>query len=133
MNKFVLLPLAGIVLAAAPAEAQDVGGILSSILGRGGYSQPSYGYQETYPERSYGDYAYQPTYGYQQSYGYQPAYAYQSRYAYSYRRPRYVTYGYRRYARYRYPRYHHVSYWHHAHRQHYRSYAYAYRRGHRWG
>ena len=144
MRKLLITPVAGLILAAAPANAQDIGGILRSVIGGG---SSSYGYQQSYQpvyveQQSYGypqSYGYQPSYGYQQSYGYQPAYGYQQTYSYQpryvYSRPRYVSYGYRAPVTYHYPRYRYAAYRHHARRHHYRSYAYAasYRRYHRWG
>src|SRR5437868_1487333 len=144
MRKLLIAPVVGLVFAAAPANAQNLGSILNSVMGGGsnyyGY-QPTYGYQQTYqPAYSYQQsYGYQPAYGYQQSYGYQPAYGYQQTYSYRpryvYSQPRYAPYGYRAPVSYRYARYRHVAYRRHAHRHHHRSYAYVgsryreYRRG----
>lgn len=126
MRKLLIVPLAGLAAAAsAPANAQDIGGILSTVLtgGQQVYAQPyqpTYGYEQPY--------AYQPGYGYQAPYGYAPAYGYQQTYgyrpAYVYSRPRYVTYRYRRPAAYGYGRYRHAAYRHHARRHHHRAYAY---------
>lgn len=138
MRKLLVAPFVGLMLAAAPANAQDIGGILNSVLGGGssyyGYQQsyqPAYGYQQPYgyqPAYGYQPYGYQPAYGYQQPYSYQPRYVYTQ--------PRYVSYGYRAPVVYRYPRYRYAAYRHHARRHHYRSYAYAgsHHRGYRrWG
>ncbi len=144
MRKLLLVvPFIGLMSAAAPASAQDIGTILNSVLG-GGASD--YGYQPAY-EQSYQPayqyeqpYGYQPAYSYQQSYGYQPVYGYQRTYSYRpryvYSRPRYVSYGYRSPSAYGYPPYRYAAYRHHAQRHHYRAYAYAgsyHRHHHRWG
>lgn len=110
MRKLILTSAAALVAIAVPAEAQDLGTIITSVIG-GGYSN---GYQP---------YGYQPTYNYQPAYSYQPTYGYSRSYsnAYSYNPYQNQQYGYSTYGqqqRYAYSRYGQYSEGRRHHRHH---------------
>ena len=111
MKKMILAAFGSLTLLAAPAQAQDVGSILRSVLGGGLGSGVQQQQQQQYDPAYDDQYANQPEYQqqYSNSYGYQQPYAYPQEYS-SYRRPR--TYSYRRYASY--PRYRPHGGYHHA-------------------
>lgn len=114
MKKMILAALGSLTLLAAPAQAQDIGSILRSVLGGGlgsGVEQQQQQQQQQYDPAYDDQYANQPQYQqqYSNSDGYQQPYASSQEYS-SYRRP--GAYSHRRYARY--PRYRSHGGHHHA-------------------